>query len=197
MVWNHSERGRTFSLRNRIRALCEFNKPAFKFLPVGPSKREKSVSIVRNFHVITRLIMSGVLPPGRQIYSWCGPWIKDTFWEDGETCILQRPSVTQRVGRGIALLFHDRGTRRRWVVSSTPRPYFIPGKDPVPILHEAGWATGPVWTGGKSRPHRNSIPDRPARSSVAIPTELPGHILKIIPLLTKDQVKSFHVLEMH
>ena len=27
---------------------------------------------------------------------------------------------------------------------------------------------------GKSRPHRDSIPDRPARSSVAIPTELPG-----------------------
>ena len=28
--------------------------------------------------------------------------------------------------------------------------------------------------GGKSRLHRDSIPDRPARSSVAIPTELPG-----------------------
>ena len=27
---------------------------------------------------------------------------------------------------------------------------------------------------GKSRPHRDSIPDRSARSSVAIPTELPG-----------------------
>jgi hypothetical protein len=49
-----------------------------------------------------------------------------------------------------------------------------PGKDPVPILQEAGWAPGPIWTGGKSRPHRDSIPDRPARSSVAIPTELPG-----------------------
>ena len=59
------------------------------------------------------------------------------------------------------------------MVSSTPRPHFTPGKDPVPILQEAGWASGPVWTGGKSRPHRNSIPDRPARSSVAIPTELP------------------------
>ena len=47
------------------------------------------------------------------------------------------------------------------MVSSTPRPHFIPGKDPVPILQEAGWAPGPVWTGGKSRPHRDSIPDRP------------------------------------
>ena len=50
------------------------------------------------------------------------------------------------------------------MVSSTPRPHFTPGKEPVPILQEAGWAPGPVWTGGKSRPHRDSIPDRPARS---------------------------------
>jgi len=50
-----------------------------------------------------------------------------------------------------------------------------PGKDPVPILQEAGWALGPVWTGRKSHPHRDSIPDHPARSSVAIPTELPAH----------------------
>jgi len=50
------------------------------------------------------------------------------------------------------------------VVSSTPRPHFTPGKDPVPILQEAGWAPGPVWTCGKSRPHGDSIPDRPARS---------------------------------
>jgi len=39
-----------------------------------------------------------------------------------------------------------------------------PAKDPVPIVQEAGWAPGPVWTGGKSRPHRDSILDRPARS---------------------------------
>jgi len=50
----------------------------------------------------------------------------------------------------------------------------IPGKDPVPIVQEAGWAPGPVWTGGKSRPHRDFISDRPVRSLVAIPTELPG-----------------------
>ena len=42
--------------------------------------------------------------------------------------------------------------------------YLRPGKDTVPILQEAVWAPGPVWTGGKSRPHRDSIPDRPARS---------------------------------
>ena len=75
-----------------------------------------------------------------------------------------RSDVAQRVGRVIALLFHDRGTRRECVVSSTPRPHLTPGKDPVPILEEAGWAPGPVWTGGKSRPHRDSLPDRPAHN---------------------------------
>ena len=34
-----------------------------------------------------------------------------------------------------------------------------PGKGPVPILQEVGWAPGPILTGGKSRPHRDSIPD--------------------------------------
>jgi hypothetical protein len=29
---------------------------------------------------------------------------------------------------------------------STPRPgRFTPGKDPIPTVREAGWATGPVW----------------------------------------------------
>jgi len=79
-------------------------------------------------------------------------------------CFRYRPGVARRVGRGIALLLHDRGTRRGWVVSSTPRPHFTPGKDPIPILQEDGWTPGPVWTDGKTRPHRDSIPDRPARS---------------------------------
>ena len=68
-----------------------------------------------------------------------------------------RPGVDQRVGRGIALLFHDRGSRRGWVVSSTPRPHITPRKEPVPILHEVGWAPGAVWTGGKSRPHKDTM----------------------------------------
>ena len=37
------------------------------------------------------------------------------------------------------------------MVSSTPRPHFILRKDLVPIVQEAGCATGPVWTGGKTR----------------------------------------------
>jgi len=63
-----------------------------------------------------------------------------------------------RGGRGMALLFQDLGARRGWVVSSTPWPHFTLGKDPVPIVQEAGLAPGPVRTGGKSHPHRDSIP---------------------------------------
>ena len=82
----------------------------------------------------------------------------------------------KRVGTGIALLFHDRGTRKGRAVSSTPRPHFTPGKDTVPTVQEAGWAPGPVWTGGKSRPHRDSIPYRPARSQSLYRLSYPAHI---------------------
>ena len=83
-----------------------------------------------------------------------------------------RPGVAQRVGRRIALLFHDRSTRRGWLVSSTPRPR----KDPVPILQEAGWAPGPVWKHRKPRPHRDLIPDRPDCSQSLYRLSYPGHI---------------------
>ena len=66
------------------------------------------------------------------------------------------------------------------MVSSTPRPHFTPGKDPVPILQEDGWAPGPVWTDGKSRPHRNSMPDRPARSQSLCRLSYPAHSNHII-----------------
>jgi len=45
-----------------------------------------------------------------------------------------------------------------------PRPLFTPGKDPVPIVQEAVWSSGSVWTGAEN---------------LAVPTELPGP-----PLLT-------------
>ena len=91
-------------------------------------------------------------------------------------------------GRGIALLFHDRDTRRGWVVSSTPRPHFTTGKDPVPILQEAGWAPGPVWTGGKSRPHRDSIPDRPARSQSLYQLSYPAHTSYMYIVIIRNRI---------
>jgi len=52
----------------------------------------------------------------------------------------------------VALLFLDHGTRRGWGFSVSPRPLFTPEKDPVPIVQEAGWAPGPVWTARKISP---------------------------------------------
>jgi len=86
-----------------------------------------------------------------------------------------RPGVAQRLGRGIALLLHDRGTRRGWVVTAA----LDPGKDPIPTLQEAGWAPEPVWTGGKSRRHRDSFPDSPTRSQSLYQLSYPAHVYHI------------------
>ena len=53
-------------------------------------------------------------------------------------------------GRGIPLLFLDHGIRRGSGVSVTPWPLFTPGKDPLPIVQEAGWTPGPIWTGAEN-----------------------------------------------
>ena len=53
-----------------------------------------------------------------------------------------RPDVAQRVGRAIAVLFHDRGTRRGWVVSSTPRRTLPPEKTLYPFYKRMGWSQG-------------------------------------------------------
>jgi hypothetical protein len=73
--------------------------------------------------------------------------------------------TAHRRSRGVALLFHDHGTRSVWEVSVTPRPLFTPRKDPVPIVQEAGWDPGPVWTGAENLVSIEiRSPDRPARS---------------------------------
>jgi len=59
-------------------------------------------------------------------------------------------------------------------------------KDPEPILQEAGWAPGPVWTAGKSRPHRDSISDRPARSQSLYRLSYPAHLYDTLPTQTTD-----------
>jgi hypothetical protein len=62
-------------------------------------------------------------------------------------------------------LFLDLGTRRGLGVSVTPRPHSTPGKDPLPIVQEAGWAQGPIWTGAENlAPTGSRSPDLPARS---------------------------------
>ena len=57
-----------------------------------------------------------------------------------------------------------------------PRPLFNPGKDPVPIAQEAGWAPGSVWTGAENlAPTGIRSPDRPTRSQSLYRLRYPAH----------------------
>jgi len=90
---------------------------------------------------------------------------------------LCRGRMAHRGSRGITILFLDHGTRRGQGsgVSVTPRPQFTPGKYPVPILQEAGWAPGPVWTGAENlAPTGIRFPDHPARRQSLYRLSYPG-----------------------
>jgi hypothetical protein len=101
------------------------------------------------------------------------------------------------VDRGIDLPFRDLGARRGgW---SAPRPgRFTPGKNPVPIVQEAGWAPGPVWTGAKNRtPIGIRSPDRPARGQSLYRLSYPAPVIMIyIFNFFKSSSRAFLVLYM-
>jgi len=51
-----------------------------------------------------------------------------------------------------------------------------PPKDPVPIVQEAGWAPGPVWTGAVNLALTGiQSPDRPAHSQSPYQLQYSGH----------------------
>ena len=58
--------------------------------------------------------------------------------------------------------------------AARPERTLPPGKTQYPFYRRLCWPQGRSGRAEKSRPHRDSIADRPARSSVAIPTELHG-----------------------
>ena len=58
-----------------------------------------------------------------------------------------------------------------------PRPLFTPRKGPVPIVQEAGWASGPVWTDAENlAPTGIRSSDRPARSQSLYQLRYLAHI---------------------
>ena len=68
----------------------------------------------------------------------------------------------------------------------------LPRERPGTHCKDAGWATGPVWTGAKSRPHRDSIPDRLARSQSLYRLSYPAHHKS--PTLTFRTCEFCHTL---
>ena len=65
----------------------------------------------------------------------------------------------------VSYSFFNLGGRCEWVVNVKPRPFYPLEIDPVPIVLEAGWAPGPVWTGAENHaPTEVRSADRPARS---------------------------------
>jgi len=78
--------------------------------------------------------------------------------------LIQRPSTSALISivilsvrlalirgiRRIALLSPDRSTRRNEGQRHAPAALYPREKDPVPIVEEAGWAPGPVWTGAEN-----------------------------------------------
>ena len=73
--------------------------------------------------------------------------------------------TAHRGSGGVALLFLDHGTRRVEGSASRPGRSFTPDKDVLPIVQEAGWSPGPVWTVTVNlTPTGIRSPDRPTRS---------------------------------
>jgi hypothetical protein len=61
--------------------------------------------------------------------------------------------------------------------ASRPSHPLPPEKDQVPIVQEAGWAPGPVWTAAENlAPTGIGSPDHPARSQSLYRLRHPAHI---------------------
>jgi hypothetical protein len=87
--------------------------------------------------------------------------------------------TVHRACRRIAVPCHDHGTRSGWGVGVTHRPLFTPGKDPVPIVQEAGWAPEPVWKGAKNlAPTGIRSSDRIARSLSLYRVRYAAHVIQ-------------------
>jgi hypothetical protein len=85
--------------------------------------------------------------------------------------IFRKGKVCPRTGS-----FFNLGARWGWVVSATPWPLYPRETDPVPIVYEAEWGPGPVWTDTENLTPHTAIrtPDLPARSESLYRLSYPG-----------------------
>jgi hypothetical protein len=77
---------------------------------------------------------------------------------------LEQAMKAQRGVEVYLYFFFNLRVRWRWVVNATLRPLYLRETKPVPIVYEAVWVPGPVWTGAEISPP----PDRPARRTESL-----------------------------
>jgi len=81
-----------------------------------------------------------LLIKGKERKNYTPTFIKCTLVQALKLCTGR---TTHRGSRGIALLFLDQGTRRRWGVGVTPRPLFTPGNARYLLYRRLGEHQGP------------------------------------------------------
>ena len=131
----------------------------------------------------------GVAPPDTLTADWPTDWLSKKYLTNYltdyikgmvkctpvQTLRLCTGRTAHRESRGIALLFLGHGTRRGEGSASRPGRS-LPRERP--IIHFIGGWVGPragLQRCGKSRPHRDSIPYRPARSESLYCLRYPAH----------------------
>ena len=101
--------------------------------------------------------------------------------------------TAHRGSRGIALPFHDHGTRRGEGSTARPDSTLPPGKTRYPLYRRLG---GPQVRSGQVRkislPTGIRSPDRPARSQSLYRLRYPAHSLKY-----KYQLKDYSIQSEH
>jgi hypothetical protein len=101
---------------------------------------------------------------------YCHP--QGAFIEPSETCSIEVQSI--KYYRWVCCDLDHHAPRHQ----TQHTPVVLPsGKDPVPILWEAGWAPGPVWTVvGRVRPTGIRSLDRPVSTGSLFQIRYPGPI---------------------
>jgi hypothetical protein len=78
-----------------------------------------------------------------------------------------------------------------------PRPLSTLGKVPVPIVQEAGWAVGSVWTGAENLASTGiRSPDRPARSQSLYRLSYPAGAIEFYRPSNKFITNKLHELRI-
>jgi hypothetical protein len=73
---------------------------------------------------------------------------------------------------------------------------FTSGKDPVPIVQEAGWESEPVWIGAENlAPTEIRSPDLPARSESLYRLRHPGSYIQFVQWLKRLQPRQYSYLQ--